>query len=50
MRFFFGPLTLFLPEQLKNSDVVLWFYSKRPGSCGHSVLSVSESESDRLSS
>lgn len=42
----FSPLLHLLPEQLKNSDVVLWFYSKPPYSCGHGMLSVSESESE----
>lgn len=42
----FIPLPCLRPEQLKNSDVALWFYSKHPCSCGHGALSVSESDSE----
>lgn len=41
----FSPLPLLLPKQLTSSDVVLWLYSRQHCSCGHDVLSVSESES-----
>lgn len=42
----FSPLPLLLPKQLTtSSDVVLWLYSKQHCSCGHGILSVSESES-----
>ena len=47
----FSPLPLLLPKQLTpSSDVVLWLDSKQHCSCGHGVLSVSESESCWLSS
>lgn len=43
---FVQALPRLLPEQLKNSDATLWFYSKHPCSCGHGALSVSESDSE----